>query len=420
MEKILDLGRKLIPSWLFNLGQKPYHYMLAFLGNIYYGNPSRKLKVIAVTGTKGKTTTVEVLNAILEEAGFKTAISSTIRSKIGDGAVPNLYKMTTPGRFFIQRLLCKAADAGCDYAILEMTSQAVLHYRHRFIELDGLIFTGIHPEHIEAHGSFDKYLNAKLELARALGHSPKRPRVVVSNLDDPHGEKFLSYEAEKKIGFHLSDKFPYQTDLPGDFNKRNILGAAATARVEGVGELAIAKGVARLSKVPGRMESIDIAKERGFEVIVDYAHTGGSIEEVYKLFKGRHTICVLGSCGGGRDKWVRPIKGKLAETYCSEIILTDEDPYDEDPEAIVGDILAGFTNQKRAEVEMDRRKAIARAIARAQAVVPPLGGGTAKPVVLIIGKGTDPYIMGAKGSKVPWSDKLVAEEELAKLDKLTH
>jgi UDP-N-acetylmuramoyl-L-alanyl-D-glutamate--2,6-diaminopimelate ligase len=407
LEKLLSLGRRLAPRFLFELGQRPYHFLLAFLGMLWYNHPSRDLKVIAVTGTKGKTTTVEILNAILEEAGFQTAISSTLRSKVGEEILPNLYKMTTPGRFFIQRLLRKAIVAGCEYAIIEMTSQAVLHYRHKFIQLDGLIFTGIHAEHIEAHGSFEKYLAAKLEIAKAVGRSPKRPRSIVANADDTHGMLFLDQEVENKIGYHLDDwdTYNYKTRLPGNFNRLNILGAAAMARTQGVGELAIAKGVAKLANVPGRMESLDMARSRGFEVIVDYAHTGGSIEEVYKLFKGRHTVCVLGSCGGGRDKWVRPIKGKLAETYCSEIILTDEDPYDEDPEAIVGDILSGMTDQKKAMVEMDRRKAIHKALT------------LAKPdsVVLITGKGTDPYIMGKSDRKMPWSDKLVAEEELAKL-----
>src|SRR3989344_3807278 len=231
LDKILQLGRRLVPRFLFALGQKPYHYILALLGNLYYRSPSRELKVIAVTGTKGKTTTVEILNSILEEAGFKTAISSTLRSKVGDETVQNLYKMTTPGRFFLQHILRRAADLDCNYAILEMTSQAVLQYRHRFIELDGLIFTGIHPEHIEAHGSFKQYLGAKLEIAKELVRSIKRPRSIVANTDDQYGVLFLDHESENRIGYHLDDwsKYDYKTSLPGDFNKLNILGAAALA-----------------------------------------------------------------------------------------------------------------------------------------------------------------------------------------------
>lgn len=405
IENALARARALVPNTLYLAGQKPYHYLLALASKLWYGNPSREIKVIAITGTKGKTTTVEILNSILEEAGFKTSLSSTLRTKIGEQEQENLYKMTTPGRFFLQRFLRRSVEADCEYAIIEMTSQAVLLYRHRFVEMDGLIFTGIHPEHIEAHGSFENYLRAKLALVDRLVRSPKRPRVVVANNDDPYGYLFLDQNIEQAVPYHLVDWPGYKTKLPGDFNKMNIIAGATMAITQGIGPEAIRKGIEKIRNVPGRMESIDAAKEKGFEVVVDYAHTGGSLEAVYKMFKDKHLICVLGSCGGGRDKWVRPVKGKLAETYCSKIILTDEDPYDEDPEAIVGDILSGFNDQKKAMVEMDRRKAIAKALSYAKE----------KSVVLITGKGTDPYIMGPRGRKTPWSDKRVAEEELAKL-----
>lgn len=427
VEKILRTLRRLIPAPLFSLGQPIYHYLLAIVGRIIYGNPSGKIHVVAVTGTKGKTTVVELLSRILEEAGFTVASSSTVRSKIAGVTEENLFKMTTPGRFFLQNFLSRAVKAKCEYAVIEMTSQAVVQYRHRGIDLDGLIFTGIHPEHIEAHGSFENYLASKLKLAEHVARSSKRPRAIVSNLDDQYGQRFLHYEVESNIGFSKSDAGVWKSDergttftfvgvpitspLPGEFNLTNILAAATYAKAIGVGPLAIKKGVEAVAKVEGRMESLDTARARGIEVIIDYAHTTGSLEAVYKLFTGRTIIGVLGSCGGGRDKWKRPELGAIAEANCTKIILTNEDPYDEDPEAIVGDMIKGMKDQTKAFVEMDRRKAISTALRLALEM---LAQGK-KPVVLITGKGTDPYIMGAKGSKQEWSDKLVAEEELAKL-----
>src|SRR3989344_6442862 len=411
--KILQQTKRLIPSRLFRLFQPAYHYVLAWLAYVYYGNPSQYIKLIGGTGTKGKSTTIEILNAILEEAGFSTALSSTLRTKIAGVSEDNLYKMTTPGRFFIQRFLKRAVIAGCDYAIVELTSQSVLQNRHRFLELDTLIFTGIHPEHIEAHGSFDKYLNSKLQLVKRLGKSTKERRVAIANIDDPLGELFLRENIELNIGYHLVDWPGYKFALPGDFNKLNAIAAITCAVSEDVGIKAIKKATENMQGVPGRMEYISAAKDMGIEVIVDYAHTTGSLEAVYKLFRERPIIAVLGSCGGGRDKWKRPQMAATAEQYCKHIILTNEDPYDEDPKAIVGDMLVGMKDQTKAIVEMDRRKAIAKALSLA--IVSPLGGGTASPIVLITGKGTDPFIMGPHGTKQEWSDKRVAEEELAKL-----
>ncbi len=165
IDKMLDNTKRIIPSGIFSFFNPVYHWTLAFLSALWYRFPSRKIKVIAVTGTKGKSSTIEIINAILEEAGFKTALSNTIRFKIGNDSRPNLYKMSMPGRSFMQRFLREAVNAGCEYMIMEMTSQGALLYRHKFIELDALVFTNLSPEHIEAHGSFDNYVKSKLSIA---------------------------------------------------------------------------------------------------------------------------------------------------------------------------------------------------------------------------------------------------------------
>ncbi len=168
LEKILNIGRKIIPKKLFKLAQPIYHYKLALLGAIIYRFPAKKLTVIGVTGTKGKTTTVELVNAILESARYKTALASTLRYKIGEKEWGNMFKMTLRGRFFTQRFLRQAVNSGCTHAIIEVSSEGVPQSRHRFLFLDALIFTNLAPEHIESHGSYEKYLEAKLSIAKEL------------------------------------------------------------------------------------------------------------------------------------------------------------------------------------------------------------------------------------------------------------
>ena len=435
MEKILRKAKEIIPKSVFEKLKPIYHFSLAWLGNIIYSSPSKKIFVVAITGTKGKSSTAEILSAILEEAGYKTAVASTVRFKIGKDIRPNLMKMTMPGRFFIQKFLKQAVDAGCDYAIIEMTSEGAKNFRHRFVDLNSLIFTNISPEHIESHGSFEKYLGAKLEIAKQLQMSDKPSKSVIVNGDDEESEKFLKINVPNKIIYSISDAKPFTlekdysdinifgertaTKLPGEFNVYNILAAATFAKSQGISPTVIKNAIEKIKNIPGRVEKVEIYLENikdengkqigfgafpDFSVIVDYAHTADSLNKLYKIFKKEKKICVLGSCGGGRDKWKRPQMGCIADAECDEIILTDEDPYDDISEEIIIDIAEGIKN-KKPKIILDRREAIKEAIMTAKK----------GDVVLITGKGTDPYIMKAKGEKIPWSDRKVVEEELEKL-----
>ncbi len=197
MQKIISKIKKLMPKKLWQKLQPIYHYKLAVLGAIIYRFPSKEIKVVGVTGTKGKTSSVEFVNAILEEAGKKTAVAGTLRFKIGNESKPNLYKMTMPGRIFIQKFLRKAVLAGCEYAIIEISSEAAKQYRNKFIDLDALIFTNLAPEHIESHGSYEKYVEAKLAIAKELEKSSKENKAMIVNADDKEGEKFLKINVGK-------------------------------------------------------------------------------------------------------------------------------------------------------------------------------------------------------------------------------
>ena len=190
LEKILRTIERFIPKKLYEFLQPAYHYSLALAGALFYGFPGRKIKVIGITGTKGKTSTAEILSAILEEAGYSTAIISTLRFKIGKTEERNLFKMTMPGRGFVQKMLRRAVSAKCDFAIIEMTSEGAKFYRHKFTYPNAAIFTNISPEHIESHGSYEKYLSAKLKIAEELSRSPKKSKIIVVNADDKEHLKF--------------------------------------------------------------------------------------------------------------------------------------------------------------------------------------------------------------------------------------
>lgn len=414
--------RKVIPHALFTSLQPTYHKTLAVLGALMYRFPSRKLVVIAVTGTKGKSSVTEILNAILEEAGFKTALTNTIRFKIGDTSEDNLYKMSMPGRMFIQRFLRKAVRAGVTHVVLEVTSQGAALYRHLFIDFDGLIFTNLAPEHIEAHGSYEKYTQAKLSIGEAAARSKKERRIMVANADDTVSALFLAKDFTEKHPYSISDAKPYQihkegfdmtvaqtkihSNLSGEFNISNELAAISMARALGVPIETSKRAVEKFSGIKGRVEKIKAGQD--FEVVIDYAHTPDSLQKFYNVFQGTRRICILGNTGGGRDTWKRDEMARIAEKECDEIILTNEDPYDDDPQKIVDDMAQAISpeaREKKLHVIMDRREAIAKALSLART------GDS----VLITGKGTDPYIMGPNNTKIPWSDAKVTHEEIIKL-----
>jgi len=423
MDKVRQLIKRWLPHSLFTRLQPAYHYLLAFLGALVHRFPSRDIVVIGVTGTKGKSSVTEILSHILRSDDKKVASLSTIQFSIDGEVERNLFKMTMPGRFFVQKFLRQAVTAGCTHAVIEMTSEGAKQFRHKFIELDALIFTNLTPEHIESHGSFENYKTAKLSLAKAVENSSKRPRYLVANVDDEHGSDFLNFEVEQKLPYSLKDLKLYtlhkdgfslvfgdntvRVPLIGLFNVYNTLAAITLAKALGVPSEKIYSSLGKLPQLKGRVEKFRgvLADKRSATVVVDYAHTPDSLTKLYEAFPNQTKICVLGNTGGGRDSWKRPEMGAIAEKYCGRIILTNEDPYDEDPMKIVNDMRAGMSESAPVKIIMDRKEAIKEAIMDC-----PDGG-----LVLVSGKGTDPYIMGANNTRVEWSDAEVCQALLAEL-----
>lgn len=403
---------------------RAYHYALARWGAVWHRHPSRRIFVIGVTGTKGKTTTLELLNAILEAAGKKTALLSSLRIKIGERSQRNTLGNSMPGRFFLQRFLRKAVKADCAYALIEVTSQGVEMHRHRFIDWNAGVLTNLAPEHIEAHGSFEKYREAKL---RFLEYVVLKGGRVFINKDDRHFAFFSEALKNKNVvEYHKGDArlapLFYGGSLLGgaagkrerefflsSFNHENIAAAASVALDLGIGEKIIEEALDNFGGVPGRLEFV---RRQGLTVVIDYAHTPDSLEAVYKNLRGPQLsmsgrlICVLGAAGGGRDKGKRPLMGQIAARYCDGIFLTNEDPYDEDPRQILAEIKAGVENAQKPAVReiLDRREAIEAAVSAAREA----------DIVVLTGKGSEPYIHLEKGKKTPWNERETVEEIIKK------
>lgn len=436
MQQIKNFIRKFVPEPFISL----YHLALAWLANFIYNNPSEKLIVIGVTGTNGKSTTVNLISKILEEAGFKTAITSTVNFKIDDRDELNEIKMTMPGRFFLQRFLNKAVIAGCTHAVIESSSQGILQYRQFGVAYDAMVFTNLTPEHIEAHGGFENYKNAKLKYFAQLEKLPHKKinnktinKIIVYNADDPYGLEFANFKVDKTISFGQTEKAMVRAEnflpgangisftvnqekfnlkLKGLFDLYNALAAIATAQGFDI-DLKLCKQVLKkIDGIPGRMEKIDLGQN--FQIIVDYAPEPESMRQLYatvKTWPHNKIIHILGSTGGGRDVARRKILGKLAGENADIVIVTNEDPYDDDPQKIIhqvaeGAVEAGKEIKKDLFRDPDRRSAIAKALSMA-------GEGD---LVLITGKGSEQK-MAVKGGYIKWDDREVVREELAKLDK---
>lgn len=418
--------KKFIPKGLLSF----YHLALARLAAWYYKNPSEKLIVIGVTGTNGKTTTVNFISQYLECQGQKTGIASTVNFKVAEKEWLNDKKMTMLGRFQTQKLLSDMVRAGCKYAVIETSSQGIEQFRHIGINYDIAVFTNLTPEHIEAHGGFENYRNAKEKLFAHLVNCKKKEffakKVIVSNADDKETERLRKFKVdifstystkeqsdyqasniklENGLSFYLFGK-NIQTDFLGIFSTYNVLAALATVNQLGFSKEALFD--CKLKGVPGRQEWLD--QGQNFKVMVDYAPEPTSLEFLYKALENiekNRLIHVLGSCGGGRDKARQPILGEMAGKEADVVVVTNEDPYDDDPVEIIDNVAKGAIKAgKKLDVDLfkvvDRVDGIKKALDLAEQ----------GDLVLITGKGSEQFICVADNKKLKHDDRAVVGEYL--------
>ena len=393
---------------------KVYYILVEFLVALFYGFPGKRLRIIGVTGTKGKSTVVYLASHIFEKAGYKIGATSSIEFKLGKKISVNKTKMTMPGRIVLQKFLRDCVKQKMDYVILEITSEGLYQNRHKFINFETALFTNLFPEHIESHGSFENYKKAKGLLFKAL--KGKGNAIINTSYDE--SKYYLTFKSKEKHIFKSTDKLPFKTHLIGDFNKENVLAVYNLARSYGIKKNIVKSALDKIKFVPGRLDPIDMGQN--FKVYIDYAHMPAALESVLQALKNQmlnvkiqKLIVVIGSQGGGRDKWKRPEMGRIATKYADIIIITNEDPYKDNPLQIIEDIYRGsekiknFKKQAKVIKILDREFAIKKALSMAEK----------NDIVLISGKGLEPWMETANG-KIPWSDAKIAEKYLKTSNKL--
>jgi len=462
MANIKTIVRMIVPKGVI----LTYHKMLSYMAAMYYRHPSREMLVVGVTGTNGKTTTATMIARVLEGTHYKVGLATTAEFQIGSITYLNDKKMTMLGRFQLQKLLREMADAGCKYAVIEVSSEGVVQHRIDGIDFDIAVFTNLTPEHIESHGSFENYKKAKGKFFAHLSKTVKKyatfegdtevvhvdesyetrnvaekiAKTIVVNGDDKNSDYFFNFDAEEKYCYGIQEccnccttahrtiratdvtlhddhstfnvgGLYFSIGMPGIYNVYNALAAITVGLTRGMGFSEIATQLNKITGVPGRFEHID--EGQNFKVIIDYAPEVASMEALYKVIDAmqkRRVIHVLGSCGGGRDKDRRPKLGKIAANHSDIVIVTNEDPYDDDPMEIINDVAQGAKNagkiqDKNLFLIEDRRAAIHFALQQAGE----------NDVVLITGKGSEQAMCIKNGEKVPWDDRMVTREELQAL-----
>jgi UDP-N-acetylmuramoyl-L-alanyl-D-glutamate--2,6-diaminopimelate ligase len=375
---------------------------MAVAADEFFDRPTEELQVAGVTGTSGKTTTSFLLFAILAAAGRRPGLLGTVEARVG-GERRGVVR-TTPEAIDLQRLFREMLDIGDRSVAMEASSHAAQLHRLDRVRFSALVFTNLSQDHLDFHGDMESYFQAK----RRLFVEGSPPAAV--NVGDEHGRR-LAAELPDALTFGFADDAQIGPDalagidvkLRGRFNVENVLGALAAARLLGIADDAIARGIESLRGVPGRFEAVD--EGQPFTVIVDYAHKPGALENVLRaareLASGGRVICVIGA-GGDRDRGKRPVMGKLAWELADVAIVTSDNPRSEDPQAIIDEVVAGATGD--VEVEPDRGAAIARAVELAR-------DGD---VVLIAGKGAEQGQQFADRT-IPFDDREAARDALRRL-----
>lgn len=411
-----------VPEDVTVIQVKDSRYAMAVIAAAWYGYPGEQLKVIGITGTKGKTTTTYMVKSILENAGYKVGLIGTIETIIGDHVIPSAN--TTPESLLVQKYFREMLDAGCDCAVMEVSSQGLMLHRTAGFTFEIGIFTNIEPDHIgpNEHSSFEQYLECKKMLL-------KQCRIGIVNRDDEHFEKIIeghtcsleTYGFSPEADLRAADPrlvtgkgvlgisyqveglmdFPVEIDLPGRFSIYNSLTAIAICRHFQVSQEDIVRAL-KVAKVKGRIEMVKVSDE--FTLMIDYAHNAMSLESLLTTLREYHPhrlVCLFG-CGGNRSRERRFEMGEVSGRLADLTIITSDNPRNEDPQAIIDDIRTGMSKTDGKFVEIiDRKEAIAYAIHH----------GEPGDIIVLAGKGHEDY-QEIRGKKYPMDERVLIQEIL--------
>jgi UDP-N-acetylmuramoyl-L-alanyl-D-glutamate--2,6-diaminopimelate ligase len=419
----------IIPQKVTKIVVEDARECLATLSAAFYNYPSKKLKVIGITGTNGKTTVAFMIKEILESAGYKCGLIGTIRYEIGERVIPAW--RTTPESLDLQDMLDKMVRNGCTACVMEVSSHALDQKRVLGVEFDSVVFTNLTQDHLDYHKDMESYYNAKKKLFRSEQSPSKNPYSVI-NIDDFYGKRLLAesdlaikctYGINEEAMIRATDivmnqngaeftvntpseKFNCRISLIGRHNIYNALAATGAAIAFNVSSKNIKKALEKMNPVPGRLEKINLGQP--FTVIVDYAHTDDALRNVLtslrELTKGR--LLLTFGCGGSRDTTKRAKMGKVAAELADYTIITTDNPRKEDPQKIADQIKEGYVSvrQDSYKIELDRKRAIQDIISMAKS------GDT----VLIAGKGHETY-QEFMDTVVPFDDRVYARQKLEDL-----
>lgn len=395
---------------------------LGIMAANFYGNPSEKIKVVAVTGTNGKTTTVTLLHQLFVRMGYSTGLLSTVENKINEEVIPSTH--TTPDAVSVQALLRKMVDAGCTHCFMEASSHAIVQERIAGLKLSGAVFTNITHDHLDYHGTFEEYIKAKKKLFDELpkdafalvNGDDKRGGVMVQNCRGTLQTFGLKSAADFKAKILSNTIEGLELDVNGkliwfrmigSFNAYNLLGVLGTAVLLGEDEDEVLRELSAIKGAKGRFDRISIG---GITAIVDYAHTPDALDNVLKTINafrtGNEQLITVVGCGGNRDKTKRPTMAKIAVSESTKAIFTSDNPRFEEPAEILRDMQAGVgpTDFRKTLTIEDRREAIKTALLLCQK----------GDIVLIAGKGHEDY-QEIKGVKHHFDDAEVVTELLTQL-----
>jgi UDP-N-acetylmuramoyl-L-alanyl-D-glutamate--2,6-diaminopimelate ligase len=382
------------------------HLCLAVIANILYGFPGKKLRVIGVTGTDGKTTTTSLIYHILKQSGKKTAMITTVGAYVNDQMEQTGFHVTTPSTFTVQKFLKKVVDTDNEFAVIETSSHGIDQNRIWGIPYEVAAITNITHEHLDYHKNFQEYAETKLKFLKSA-------KCAVINIDDPTIKFFPSKLKNKIITYSLhahadysTDNFPVESNLFGDFNKYNTLAAIAVCKEVGINDEQIRTAIKTFHAPKGRQE---LAYDGGFKVMIDFAHTPNSIENILKEARKTNPKRLIHLFGapGRRDELKRPLMGQASARYADQIIITADDPRDEKVEKIIQQISGGISDKFHEGKNLfkieDRKKAIEFAITNAQP----------GDFILLTGKGHETTLALAD-QELPWNEKEIVNSFIKK------